>query len=156
MGFWTTLLIIHGLLAVTLLGAITHQTVSVLMPVRTAGRRSFVTRFRGVSGPSYAVAVIVLYVLTATMGAWIYTRYRIGPRLTLEQLGYWKTFGAFELKEHFVAIGLAMLPAYWYYWRQPLSQEHAWTRAGLTAFLCTIVWYGFIVGHLTNNIRGYA
>lgn len=155
MAFWTTLLIIHGLLGVTLLGAITHQTVAVWLPVRAAAG-SFVTRFRAVSGQSYAVAVIVLYVLTAIMGAWIYTRYRIGPRLTLEQQGYWKTFGAFELKEHFVAIGLAVLPAYWYYWRKPLSQEHNAARTGLTTFLCFIVWYGFIVGHLTNNIRGYA
>jgi hypothetical protein len=34
MAFWTTLVIIHGLLTVALLGAITHQAVSVWMPVR--------------------------------------------------------------------------------------------------------------------------
>ncbi len=37
MTFWTTLLIIHGLLAVALLGAITHQAVAVWMPVRCEG-----------------------------------------------------------------------------------------------------------------------
>ena len=37
--FWTILLIIHGLLAVALLGALTHQAMAVLMPVRQAARQ---------------------------------------------------------------------------------------------------------------------
>src|SRR5690349_20598589 len=43
---FTVLLIIHGLLAVALLGAITHQTVSVWWPARKAA--GFVGRFRSV------------------------------------------------------------------------------------------------------------
>src|SRR4029453_9841225 len=43
--FWTILLIIHGLLAIALLGALTHQAMSVLLPVRqAAGSPGFVTR----------------------------------------------------------------------------------------------------------------
>ena len=34
--FWTILFIVHALLAVALLGALTHQAVAVLMPVRQA------------------------------------------------------------------------------------------------------------------------
>jgi len=45
MVFWTTLLILHGLLAITLIGAVTHQTVAVWMPVRSAAG-SFVARYR--------------------------------------------------------------------------------------------------------------
>ena len=72
--FWTILLIIHGLLAVALLGALTHQAVAILMPVRqVAGGAGFVTRFRAVTGPAYATAVCVLWILTFLMGAWIYT-----------------------------------------------------------------------------------
>src|SRR5215471_618522 len=70
MAFWTTLLIIHGLLAVALLGAITHQAVSVWMPVRSKAG-NFVTRFRAVPSTSYVMAIIVLYVVTFVMGAWI-------------------------------------------------------------------------------------
>ncbi|MEA3074700.1 MAG: hypothetical protein QOD29_6146, partial [Alphaproteobacteria bacterium] len=33
MIFWTTLLILHGLLALALLGAITHQTLALWWPV---------------------------------------------------------------------------------------------------------------------------
>jgi hypothetical protein len=47
--YWTIFLIIHGLLAVALLGALTHQAMSVLSPVRQAARGAgFVTRFRAV------------------------------------------------------------------------------------------------------------
>src|SRR5438270_8758537 len=52
MIFWTTLLIIHGLLAVALLGAVTHQAAALWWPVR-APAGSFVTRFRAVPSVSY-------------------------------------------------------------------------------------------------------
>jgi hypothetical protein len=95
-----------------------------------------------------------LFLTTAILGGIIYTNYRIGARLTLERGRFWKTFGAFELKEHIVTIGLAVLPAYWYFWRAPLREEYARTRAMLTTVLGFVVWWGFLVGHLANNVRG--
>jgi len=50
---------------------------------------------------------------------------------------------------------LGMLPAYWYFWRAPDAIEHARARAVLTAILAFIVWWGFLVGHVLNNIRGF-
>lgn len=127
----TVLLIAHGLLAVGLLGAITHQAAAVLAPAsRPAG--SFVGRFRAVPGPSYANAVVVLYACTALLGAVIYAEYRIGVRTVVEQLGMGSAHGAFELKEHFASIGLGLLPVYWYCRRTP---DHARTRAVLTGML---------------------
>jgi hypothetical protein len=147
----TVLLIAHGLLAVALLGAITHQAAAVLIPAtRPAG--SFVGRFRAVPGLGYVNAVVVLYLVTAVLGGVLYTEYRIGVRTVVEQLGMWSAHGSFELKEHFAAIGLGLLPAYWYCWRAP---EQARTRAVLTAFLAVIVWWNFLVGHVLNNIRGF-
>ena len=119
---WIALVITHGLLAFLLLGAITHQVVSVWAPARS-GAGNFVARFRAVGSANYVNAVIVLYLVTAAMGSIIYTDYRITARLTLEQGRFWKSFGAFELKEHFIAIGLALLPAYWYFWQPPLETE---------------------------------
>jgi hypothetical protein len=55
----TVLLIIHGLLAVALLGAITHQAVAVWWPARPPAG-SFVERFRAVPSTSYITAVVVL------------------------------------------------------------------------------------------------
>src|SRR5690606_32548217 len=43
--YWTILFTIHGLLAIALLGALTHQAASVLFPVRQPAG-DFVTRFR--------------------------------------------------------------------------------------------------------------
>src|SRR5471032_2187305 len=95
--FWTILLIVHGLLAVTLLGALTHQAMSVAMPVRSvAGAPGIVTRFRSVNGAGYATAIVVLWILTFLMGAWVYTKYRIYVRIPIEQAGYWKTQGFFD------------------------------------------------------------
>jgi hypothetical protein len=148
------LLILHALLAVTLLGAITHQTISVWLPARKAAG-SFVGRVRSVPAGSYANAVVVLYLATATIGAIIYPSYRLGVRNVLEQLEHFAATGAFEIKEHFVTVGLGMLPAYWYFWRPPLVADHARTRALLTAVLALVVWWSFLVGHILNNIRGF-
>jgi hypothetical protein len=148
----TALLIVHGLLAVALLGAITHQAMSVWLPARKPAG-TFAGRFRAVAGASYTNAIVVLYLLTFLLGGIIYAEYRIEIRIVVEQLGLWAQSGSFELKEHFAAAGLAMLPAYWYYWRHP--DEQGRTRAMLTAMLAFIVWWNFLVGHILNNIRGF-
>jgi hypothetical protein len=90
---------------VTLLGAITHQPVALWLSVRVK-TESFVARFRAVPGTSYVGAIIVLYVLTFVLGAWIYTHYRFTARLALEQLRFFKTVGAFEMKEHLATLGV--------------------------------------------------
>src|SRR5512133_848244 len=115
MFFWTTLLIIHGLLAIALLGAITHQTGALWLPARAAVG-NFIGRFRAVPSHSYVMAIIVLYLLTFVLGAWIYTHYRYTSRLALEQLRFFKVVGLFEIKEHVATIGLIVLPAYWAFW----------------------------------------
>lgn len=152
---FTFLLIVHLLLAVTLLGAITHQLVSVWWPARKPAD-SFVRRFRSVGAASYPNAVVVLYVCTTLVGGiTIYPEFRVSVRPVLEQLDLWAPLGVFDLKEHFTMIGLATLPAYWYFWRLPQADLHARTRAMLTTLLAFIVWWNFLVGHLLNNIRGF-
>jgi hypothetical protein len=99
-------------------------------------------------------AVVILYLVTATLGAILYPSYRLSVRVVLQQLGFNFANGVFELKEHFVALGLGILPAYWYFWQQRLGADHERTRAVLTALLAFIVWWGFLVGHILNNIRG--
>jgi hypothetical protein len=150
---WIALVITHGLVAFLLLGAITHQVVSVWAPVR-ASASNFVARFRAVGSANYVNAIVILYVVTALLGAIIYTKYRISARLTLEQGGYWKSFGAFELKEHFIALGLALLPAYWYFWQPSSAPSDTATRKLLTTLLAFVIWWAFLAGHIANNIRG--
>ena len=153
--FWTILLIIHGLLAVALLGALTHQAVAVLMPVRQAAAAGFVTRFRAVPAAGYATAVCVLWILTFLMGAWIYTKYRIYVRIPIEQAGYWKTQGFFDLKEHVATLGLVTLPAYWYFWKNARNIDYDSARKWLTVTLAAMCWYMFLTGHIVNNVRGF-
>ena len=152
--FWTVLLIVHGLLAVALLGALTHQAVAVMMPVRQAAG-NFVDRFRAVPAAGYATAVCILWVVTFIMGAWIYTKYRITIRIPIEQAGYWKTQGFFELKEHVVTMGLGVLPAYWYFWKNARDPQYDSARKWLTVVLAGMIWFSFIVGHVVNNVRGF-
>lgn len=149
---FTTLLIIHGLLAVALLGAITHQTAAVLWPA--TAKSSFIASFRGVAGARYTVATIVLYLVTGVLGAIIYTVYRIAVRPYLESAQLWEINGSFELKEQFTTIGFGLLPLYWMVWRTPLESKLASARAAVTSMLCFIVWYAFLVGHVLNNVRG--
>ena len=81
--------------------------------------------------------------------------FRVDIRPSLERAGHWQALGLFDLKEHFVSIGLALLPAYWVCWRRPRADEPARTRAALTAILAFIVWWSFLIGHVLNNIMGF-
>jgi hypothetical protein len=152
--FWTILFIGHALCAVALLGALTHQAVSVLMPVRQAAGAGFVTRFRAVQGAGYATAICVLWIITFLLGAWIYVKYRTYIRIPIERAGFWKTQGVFELKEHLVTIGLGLLPAYWYLWKNK-APEYENARKWVTVVLAVFCWYAFLVGHIVNNVRGF-
>jgi hypothetical protein len=150
----TVLVIVHGLVAVALLGAITHQTLATWAPAG-AQPGSFFARLRAVRPGSFANAVVILYAVSALLGAILYLYFKvdIGPKLELDH--HWQAIGFFDLKEDFVAIGLGILPAYWVCWRRPTADESRRTRAALTAILGFIVWWGFLVGHVLNNIMGF-
>jgi hypothetical protein len=153
-AFWTIWLLIHLLFAVGLLGALTHQAMAVTLPARQAAG-GIVTRFRSVSAPSYATAVCVLWVLTFLVGSYIYPSYRINIRIPLEQGHYFKTGGFFDFKEHVAAIGLLLLPAYWFFWKNAQNPEYDNARKGVTMVLAAMCWFLFIVGHVLNNARGF-
>jgi hypothetical protein len=153
--FWTILFIAHALLAVALLGALTHQAAAVLAPARAGAAGGIVTRFRSVSGPGYATAVCVLWVLAFILGGWIYAKYRIYVRIPIEQEGFFKTLGAFELKEHLATIGLGFLPFYWHLWKNTRNAAYDSARKWLTVVLASICWYAFLAGHVVNNVRGF-
>jgi hypothetical protein len=147
------LLLLHVLIGAALLGAITHQAFSVARKP-TAPPRSFVERFRGVNSPTFTNVIVLLFVVNTLIGGLLYPRYRIDVRPMLEDMQLRAANGIFEAKEHFAAVGLGLLPAYWLFWRPPLVREHAETRKYLTWILAVIVWWNFVVGELLNNIKG--
>ena len=150
----TTLLIIHGLVAVALLGALTHQTLAAWASVQVRPG-SFFGRFRSVPPAAFANAVVVLYVIAALLGAIVYLYFRVEIRPELEAANQWPALGFFDIKEHFASIGAALLPAYWVCWRRPRADEPQRMRAALTAILAFIVWWDFLTGHVVNNLKGF-
>jgi len=150
--FWKISVFLHFAVAVALLAAITLQAAAVLLPApQVAGAP-------GPFGPLLtapsATLIVILYVVQALLGAWIYIKYRTYVRIPMEQLSHWWTVGAFEFKEHIISMGLALLPAYWYFWQPPQSAQHPRIRIALTLFLAVTVWYSFISGHVANDFRG--
>jgi len=149
----TFLFVLHGLCAIALLGAVTHQAASVWWPVRRPNA-AFITRFRAVKAANYANAIIVLFILTFALGAVVYPVYRIGARVFMENLRMGAAVGSFEMKEHLATFGLMLLPAYWYFWRVPLEPRHETTRNVITLLIALFVWSSFLIGYVLNNIRG--
>ena len=81
---------------------------------------SFFGRFRAVPSASYANAIVILYVVSTLLGGTLYLDFRVDIRPDLERAGHWQALGFFDLKEHFVAIGLALLPAFGFAGASPL------------------------------------
>jgi hypothetical protein len=150
----TFLVIIHGLVAVALLGAITHQTLATWAPADSRPG-SFFGRFRAVPPASFSNAFIVLYVVSALFGAILYLYFRVDVRPQLERDAHFQALGFFDLKEHFISIGLGLLPAYWICWRAPLADELRQARSALSAIFAFIVWWSYLIGHVMNNIMGF-
>src|SRR5260370_2563839 len=120
--FWSILLFIHFLIAVALRAAVTLQAGSVLTSARQAAG-NFIDRFSPVPAASYAAVILILYVPQALLGAWMYLKYRLYVRIPMEELRHWWTLGAFEFKEHIIAMGIGLLPAYSYLSRPPPSPQ---------------------------------
>ena len=153
---FTTLVLVHGLISVALLGAITHQAFAVTARRVEARNTSFMARFRGTDPGAYSTAIVVLFATVILTGAFLYPSYRMVVRPTLQALDLRAANGVFEIKEHLSAIGLIMLPAYWAAWRQPLVPEYSAARIGLTWILASMVWWNFVVGQLLVTIKGPA
>ncbi len=148
------LLMVHGLVAVALLGALTHQACGLIPSGPKSERSSFFARFRNVNTAVYATPVALLFAINALAGALLYPRYRVDVRPVLEDLQLRAANGVFEIKEHLVAVGLGILPGYWFFWQTPLAPEQARARRYLTWLLAFVVWWAFLVGHFLNNIKG--
>ncbi len=145
------LLIVHGLCAVGLLGALTHQIIALFWKIPKT-RPGFVSAVRSVRAGVYPTAIAVLYFLTFLIGTVLYPWFRVHVR-TVWDVDLPPATGGFEIKEHIAAIGLGMLPAYLYAWSEGAVAVRS-LRAGVTILITLIVWCDFLLGHILNNIRG--
>ena len=151
----TTLLVAHGLLAVALLGAVTHQVAALFARGVIAGNY-FVGRYAAVRQERFTRAIVVLYGLVIFIGSILYPSYCVDVRIPFEEMQLGWAIGLFELKEHAGALGLGLLPLYLHLWRQQFDATHARDRRFVTALIAMIVWFDFVTGHVLNNIRGLA
>src|ERR1700685_842072 len=142
----TFLLILHGLVGVALLGALTHQTVSMLRQRRVPSG-SFIGRYFGVNQTTFTMAGVSLYIAQVALGALIYPSYRLNVRIPFEEMSMGWAVGLFELKEHFAGIGLGLLPLYFVNWQAHSASSHRPDRIAITMLLSFIVWWDFLVGH---------
>lgn len=150
----TALLIVHGLIGVALLGAITHQAFAAIAKRGEIRKPGFLARFRATDAGTYRNAIVILYVAVMCAGAILYPSYRAVVRPMLQDLDLRAANGAFEIKEHLSALGLIVLPAYWVCWSQPARPEYAAARVWLTWILACIVWWNFVIGQLLAAIKG--
>lgn len=146
-------LILHSLVGVALLGAITHQLVSIYRKPRPRGP-GFYDRYTGVNQQVFVVAVVALFAVEVLLGGIVYPAYRIDVRIPFEEMSLFSAVGSFESKEHFAGIGFALLPLYYWLWRPENADSHRRDRIGITSVLAFIVWWDFLIGHILNNIRG--
>ncbi len=147
-------LIVHGLCAIFLLGALSHQAASCWRPVGAGRPASLAAGFMAVRGPLYARAVVVSFVLTMLLGDVVYGPYRVDVKTMLFDLQLWRWNGLFEIKEHLVALGFFLLLPYWHLWQTPLEPGLERPRRWLTTLVALVVWYALLAGHLLNNLKG--
>jgi hypothetical protein len=150
----TVLLILHGLVGVALLGAVTHQLASIIRG-RSASSSSFVGHYSNVNQRVFPRAIVAFYVTNVILGSIMYPRYRLDVRIPFQEMGLGWAIGIFELKEHFVGIGVSLLPLYLWLWKPSLEDSHRSGRIAISAIIGFIVWWGFLVGHVLNNVRGF-
>ena len=151
------LLSVHGLLAVALTGAVTHQVIVAWPAVsaQSAGQpATLFGRLRVLRSGIYTNAVVFLYFADFILGAILYAVYRVEVRPYLEDTGMLLAAGAFEAKEHLSVLGLGVLPAYWLLWKAPTLPNNVTARRYVTLLLAFFVWWNFLIGHVLNNTHG--
>ena len=115
-------MMVHGLLAVALIGAMTPSGDVGAGAGPAAASGGFVTRFRAVQGAGYATA-IVCWIVTFIFGAVdLHEIPDVCPHPDI-QAQLWKTLGVFDLKEHVAVLGLFLLPIYWYLWKNARTKR---------------------------------
>ncbi len=95
-----------------------------------------------------------LIAATVLLGATLYPAYRMSVRPFLAAHNLMSVNGAFEIKEHFAALALLSVPAYWALWRSPQEAGLGVARRALTYLLTAIVWWNFVTGHVLLILAG--
>ena len=136
-----------------LLGILTYQA-AVMGKAQGRTKPSFLTRRRQIDVSGLSPFIIASFVIVVCLGATLYPSYRLVVRPYLAAHDMRAANGMFEVKEHFAALALLMLPAYWAAWLKPIGPERAVARRMLTFLLTGMVWWNFLVGNVIHYTTG--
>lgn len=144
------LLILHTLMAILLLGSITHN---VLLTVPYLWGRYKKVRLEKL----YVKVVLVAYTLTFALGAILYPNYRYHVRdLYFDKHMPWASH-LFDIKEHWAGIGLGLVVVF-YVLSLTIDPRKDRERVFLYVFLsCSItltVWFNLIAGLWLTALKG--
>lgn len=145
-----TLLVVHALLAIALLGATTHDAILVIGFLRGRFGRARLERL-------YVRIQLVAYLATFLVGSVIYPAYRIYVRAAVfDRWAPWAS-NLFDVKENFAALGLAVTIAYaWLRGRFEPARDAAWgpLYAVLGLTVAALVWFQVVAGLVLVAERG--
>lgn len=149
-NFYEILLLAHLFATFVLIGSMTHNLLCVVNYLR--GRFG-----RGELEWLYVRVSLWAYIIAYVIGALIYPAYRVyirhhyfDPQLP------WAT-GLFEVKEHWGAVGLALLFVYYFLrksFRPGSEKEKLFLYVPLCFLLNLILWYKVIVGCYLSLLKG--
>ena len=147
--FVKVLLIAHAICSLTLLGVATHNGILALYHLFGDFRRPVLQK-------RYAAVLFWLYWIAFIGGVIIYPIFRVAVRAAYFDSSIPLATGFFEVKEHWLALGLALL--LWYYpasrridIRAPQSFHRFYHLAGVALML--IVWFAAVTGLALVSLR---
>jgi len=152
-GFYAFLLLVHTFTTFVLIGAMTHNLVCVASYLRGRfGRQKLEWRYLKVS--------LWSYIITYIFGVLVYPAFRVyirGGEAGFDKTIPWAT-GLFEVKEHWGAIGLALMVVYYFLRKnfnpQAEREKLLYFYAPLCVFLNVILWYKVTVGCYLTLLKG--
>lgn len=143
------LLLLHAAAAIVLIGAATHN--GILAVKQLLGRP-----VRRQLQQLYAHVLACAYLITFSVGLLNYPTFRLDVRKAYLDENVPLATGFFEVKEHWLALGLVILACYW-----PMSRtmhagkgrSDAWLHHVLGIVLTVIVWLAMLTGLFLTAIR---
>jgi len=148
--YYNLVIVVHLLVTIVLIGAMTHNLLIVLRYVRGKfGRKKLEYYYLKVS--------LWAYVVVYALGALAYPAFRINTRMRLfDENMPWAT-GLFEVKEHWGALGLAFFVVYYLLRRSfepDEEKEKLWFYVPLCLLLNVILWYKVVIGCYVALLKG--
>lgn len=143
------LLIAHALVAVLLLGSLTHNVLITTNYLRGKFGKIRLEKL-------YVKVGFVAYLLTFGLGSIIYPNYRYHVRARYFDLHMRWATNIFDIKEHWAGIGLVLFLAFFLLSRRidpRTDRRFLFFYVFLSVTLASIVWFDFIVGLLLVSYR---